>query len=716
MKSDSDYKYSELSPELYGFHSLNFSVPYDSSARSVMFSSHFSQHLTIDGATEKRIQTGAEIELAKYTFSVKMPEDGTILKVIERYPRTLDGDSIRENPETLVIYEDRNTHELGCFSIPTFASYHQYFGFKYKLTQACNLLTPGTKIDKGTVFADTPAVSENGGYMYGTEMNIAFMSHPSVAEDGIMISRDVLPRLKFRLYERRSVEFGNNYFPLNMYGRTGEYKPFPDIGDRIRDHGILAMLRPYDSSLTPVEMSIYDVMEPDFIFDKPVYVRGKGGKVVDIKVFKDNQEVSGVPTGIMEGMEKYPAALRRYYRDILNFEKGLAMENLKKGYSGKLALKPEFHRLMVEAMAVLGEPIPKSYQAREIRESKSQPRLNLMYRKAPIDNYRIEFTIEYEITPVEGFKLTDSHGCKGVICKIEEPENMPVDAKGRRADIVMDSNSIIARMCIGRPYETYFGAGCLDVSDDVRANLNIPKQSAKKALKLLKQYSDEQLEWSKQHILKFLGCITPIQQDYYARLNREQWLDVLANVIQDGIRLGIRTDNPISLDDAVVNVENNFKLCYGPVTYRDLSGRLVTTVDPVRIQPIYLMLLEKISDDWSSVSSGKQQHFGVLSPSTRSEKFSYPWRNSPVRTIGETEGRIFAAYCGRECIAEMMDRSNNPLTHKNEVWNILSADNPMNIDEVVDRNIVPLGNGKQNQLVEHILMVAGIRIEYVKPK
>lgn len=706
----------ELSPELYSLHSMNASVEHDSSARSVMFSSHFSQRLVIDGATEKRIQTGTEIELAKYTFSIKMPEDGIILKTIRRYPQTLDGDSIKENPETLVIYEDKNTHELGCFSIPNFASYHQYFGFRYKMTAACNLLTPGTFIEKGTVFADSPAVSENGGFMYGIELNIAFMSHPAVAEDGIMISRDVLPRLKFKLYERRVVEYGSNYYPLNMYGNKDHPKPFPEIGDTIREHGILAMLRPYDSSLAPVEMSIYDVMEPDYIFDKPVYVRGKGGKVVDIKVYKDNQEVSGVPTGLADSLEKYPVALRRFYREILDTERHIASENLKKGFSGRIPMKPEFHRLMVEAMAVLNEPIPKTYQTREQRENKSQPRLNLMYRKAPIDNYRVEFTIEYEITPNDGFKLTDSHGCKGVICRVEEPENMPVDANGRRADIVMDSSSIIARMCIGRPYETYFGAACLDVSDSVRKNLNIPQQSAKKAIKLLRNYTEEQLEWSKQELLKLFGCITPRQQAFYSRLNREQWLEVLANVVQDGIRLGIRTDNEIALDDAVVNVENNFKLTYGPVSYRNVQGRIVTTIEPVRIQPIYLMLLEKIADDWSSVSSGKQQHFGVLSPATRSEKFSYPWRNSPVRTIGETEGRIFASYCGRECIAEMMDRSNNPLTHKNEIWNILSSEHPMQIEEVVDREAVPLGDTKPNKLVEHILMVAGIRTEYVPPK
>jgi hypothetical protein len=127
------------------------------------------------------------------------------------------------------------------------------------------------------------------------------------------------------------------------------------------------------------------------------------------------------------------------------------------------------------------------------------------------------------------------------------------------------------------------------------------------------------------------------------------------------------------------------------------------------------MLLEKIADDWSSVSSGKLQHFGILSPITKAEKFSYPYRNSPVRTIGETEGRIFASYCGREAIAEMMDRSNNPMTQRNVIWNILQSDKPTNIDSVVDRNYVSLGGSKPIQLIKHMFECAGF-IPYYEPE
>lgn len=390
---------NELNPELLGLHSLNFSVGHDSSSRSVMFASHFSQRLVINGANEKRIQTGVELEFGKHTFSIKMPVDARIIKVIDRYPKRVDLDSIAFNPETVIIYEDVETKEIGHLSIPYYGSYHQYFGFKYVLRPAVNKIMPGAFIAKDTIFADTPSVSEDGGFSYGISLNMAFMSHPAVSEDGIMISEDVLDKLKFKVFETRVVEFGNSSFPLNLYGTNTNYKPFPDIGEEIRSDGLLMMLRKYNYDLAPVEMSVLDTREPDWVFDKGVYVRGPRGKIVDIKVYHNEAANNPMPTGIMTSMEKYSRALKRYYRDIIDTEKQIRSERKKKFGDASIAIKPSLHRLTMEGLSVIGDNSPKHSQ-----------HLNMLYRKAPLDEYRVEFVIEYELRPTTGFKLTDSHG------------------------------------------------------------------------------------------------------------------------------------------------------------------------------------------------------------------------------------------------------------------------------------------------------------------
>lgn len=390
---------NEACPELLSLHGINSTVTQDSAARSVMFGSHFSQRLPIKGATEKRLQTGVEEDMAKYTFSIKMPEDGTILFVIDRYPPGLDSDAIPGNPETLVIYEDDKTKEIGCFLIPLYASYHQYFGFEYKKTPMASKIAPGAFFEKGTIFADSPSVGENNGLKTGIELNMCFMSHEAGSEDGVMICSDVLPRLQFKVYENRTVECGSNSFLLNTYGTRDKPKPFPDIGECVREDGILAISRTYDVDLSPVEMSITDVMEPDYIFDTPTYVRGGGGRVIDIRMYHDENESSPTPTLLMDGVKKYSRALKRYYRKILDAEKSIIAERKKKYGTGDVVFKPELNQLIFTAYAILADQFQKS-----------APKLIKQYRKAPVDDYRIEFVIEYTLTPTIGNKLTCCHG------------------------------------------------------------------------------------------------------------------------------------------------------------------------------------------------------------------------------------------------------------------------------------------------------------------
>ncbi len=392
----------QLHPELLGINALNSFSKHNSSSRACMFSGHLTQHLVIKGLEEKIIQSGVEQEFAKYTFSVKMPANGKIIKVIQKYPDGIDRDSLPFNPETLVIYENEDTREIDCFTIPYYASYHQFFGFKYEHTDHIAKIRPGAYIAKGTKFSDTPAVSEDGSYMYGTNLNTAFMSMPSVSEDGVMVSRDILDKLSFKVYERRSVSFGSTMFPLNIYGTKDEYKPFPEIGsylDETRQDGILMMLRNYQLSSSPIDLSIYDTKECDFLFDRAVYVRGGHGRVVDIEVIRNHDTRSQLPQEMCGFMNKYHLALTRYYEEIIATDKQLRSESKRKYGEYHIKLSPKLHNLVVKAMAITNHPLPKE----------TKP-LNLQYRKTPLDEYMVDFVVEYDIVPSIGFKITDSHG------------------------------------------------------------------------------------------------------------------------------------------------------------------------------------------------------------------------------------------------------------------------------------------------------------------
>lgn len=222
------YEPNQLHPELANVMSLS---PFDgtvSASRKQMFgASHTSQCLVFDRPTPRRIQTGAEIQYGRATFSTKVERDCKVLHVIPFYNDKLVGvDAIRHNPETMLIVEYEDNGEIDCISMKEYFSNHQYFGFPYKNTDAVRRLRggiDGSQYRAGTILQDSPSKRPDGNYCYGINLNVMFASFPEVAEDGVLLSDEVVEWLKIRKYEKRTVPFGSTHFPLNIYGDENNY-------------------------------------------------------------------------------------------------------------------------------------------------------------------------------------------------------------------------------------------------------------------------------------------------------------------------------------------------------------------------------------------------------------------------------------------------------------------------------------------------------------
>ncbi len=176
------------------------------------------------------------------------------------------------------------------------------------------------------------------------------------------------------------------------------------------------------------------------------------------------------------------------------------------------------------------------------------------------------------------------------------------------------------------------------------------------------------------------------------------------------------TDNEVDLITTVRNIEKYYKPTYGPVQYIGPSGQRVVTKNKVRIGSMYFMLLEKIGDTWSALSSGKLQHHGILSKINKGDRHLQPTRAQPVRGAGEAETRILASYVGKKAVAEIFDRNNNPTIQKEIVKNILNAADPFNIPKLIDREAFKYGGAKPIQLVNHIAACQGWKFVYNKEK
>lgn len=303
---------------------------------------------------------------------------------------------------------------------------------------------------------------------------------------------------------------------------------------------------------------------------------------------------------------------------------------------------------------------------------------------------------------------------KGVICKIIDDNDAPVDSAGNIADIIMDPNSTIDRMNLGRFYEQYINGASRDVHKRICHNMGItPFTDYTNALDWLQTLDKGIVETNYQYLVGYYSTVSNKMADWFASGKVKQSpVELLAEVVEKGIYLYMPTDNQYDTQEVILNLEKNYPQTFGPVTYTGNSGRRITTKESILIAPVYVILLEKIADTWSAVSSGKLQHFGVLSQLTKNDKYAKPSRQKAVRGAGEAEVRILVSYIGSEHVVELMDRNNNPSTHKLIVENILGANKPSNVDNLVDRRVKPFGGNKPLGLVNHILAVSGVKYAY----
>jgi len=670
---------TELHPELMGLgNNLDPFGKNNSASRRKMFASHLSQALVIEGSTPKRIQTGAERELGKYTKAIVMPVDASIIKVIERYPRRPGAGSIRHNPSTAIIYENVDTQEVDILMIENFCSDHNTFGFELKPTSMMEKIYPGMQVPAGTILAKSNSLKDDGNYAYGLEANVAYMTIPETIEDGFVISESMAEKLTTTMTGNRVISWGKEYYPLNLYGDENTYKPFPDIGDKIRDDGLLCALRKYDPALGMVEMTPKALMTPDYTYDNLTYVTpAAGATVYDVIVEQDhNLPYSPTPVGMNEQPDKYLRLSNQFYESIYNEYRRIAKQRGK-----GLILSPALSNIVTRAISNKPNAAPH--------------KVTQKYRYTPLDDRRVEIRYSKKVKATKGFKITDSSGGKGVVVSVRPDTNMPLGQDGLRADVIMDPISPVKRINLSQLYEQYINATSHMVSCIVTDLVN---------------RGQSQEAW--EYVSNYYRVVSPPMAEVVEEVvnNEKRIAHHLENIVSDGIYLYIPTDSPYIGPDLIKELSEKFPVNIQPVTYTPENGVPVTTVDPVLIGSKYMMLLEAAPHNWSSVSTAKLQHHGLPAKASKTDRYSSPNSELPVRIMGEDEVRLMIAAVGAEVTAEILDTSASPLSQKETIRSIMNTDKPSHIERGVNRRKFPLGHARPLEYVNHLLNCAGVRL------
>lgn len=730
---------NEVKPDLVSTGALNCFYSHNSASRLMMtFTSHLGQSLVVKDSTPRRCQSGMEKKFGEYTFNIKFPCNAQIISVIPKYREQMGGGFIKgeDNPYSVVIFENEKNKKVDILEVPSHSNAvdikHQHFGFEYKATPNMNRVFEKAHVEEGMVIADSPNKDERGNYNYGLEAEVVNLSVPGITEDGVVVSKSFCERAKTYGFEKRVLSWGGGSFPLNLYPKNGRYGIFPDIGDEIRPDGLLFALREYDHLLGPVQMTPSALMTPDTYFDKLTYsVPGSHGlnpdtllaykkagmkirscKVVDVHVWHNDNLKSPITPIEMEAQpRRYLDALQVFYKKILE-----TYQTLKRNRGDNLKIGHEFHRLIDEAMSYFrleDNPLTKNYAKKYDLHKRN---IKKQFKKTTVEEWRVEVTFKYELIPDIGFKITDTHGCKGVICAVWDDADMPVDQAGNRAEIIMDGDARSKRMNIGGVYEQAYNAASRDLTKYLRGlygvdpNLNytMPDKTERYNYigKLIDQWADPATHESTEKWLKTYYYIC--NPKMYELFNRYPvpFTEHIKQVLYDGIYLWMPTDNPVYKPMSASFIRKYMPITFGPVTY---SGGNVTQTN-VLIGSQYILLLEKTGTSYSGTSSAKLQHHGVLSKVSSLDKYATPARNNPVRILGIAEVLLLCAVVGSDVVVDLLDQSNNPRVHKSIIERIVKAENPTNFDSIIDRQEHPLGNSRTLQFTKHILECAGVKL------
>jgi len=97
---------------------------------------------------------------------------------------------------------------------------------------------------------------------------------------------------------------------------------------------------------------------------------------------------------------------------------------------------------------------------------------NYIYKNEEFNGCLIKMFVMYSEKLIEGDKLSNRHGNKGIVSVILPEDQMPKLSDGRVADIVINPLGLISRMNLGQLYESIIGEGIYQLKNKLLAMLD----------------------------------------------------------------------------------------------------------------------------------------------------------------------------------------------------------------------------------------------------
>lgn len=304
--------------------------------RATMNIKHQTQHLTIDKPEFPMLYDGKEnLTGAHSSFYIKTDRPYEVINIVKKYDERLKG---KCNVALYFLYcKQDNSYKV--VERKEVENLTENFGFDYKNEYLDNAEV-GEVIPADTVLCSSTSYDENGNVAIGVNGRILFGTHPAVQDDAIVISESFAKRMISNQVIPKTIPINENTILLNLYGKDGEYRGLPNIGD-IVSNGILAATRNVketrmfsdlrDSSLSTINLQSDQVFYGD-------------GEVIDINVYCNNPNLK---------TNKVNRQLIEYYNDARWFYTEVYKNCKKIINSGSPNVDKEIHRWLRKSMDYL---------------------------------------------------------------------------------------------------------------------------------------------------------------------------------------------------------------------------------------------------------------------------------------------------------------------------------------------------------------------------
>lgn len=460
--------------------------------RAIMETRHTSQRVVLVYPEPARLFTGVENEYGeRSSWNIKVHDDYQLMKVFKKFKNY-------EFSTTCYILRNIHTGKYKCELVFPAVNLTEKYGFS--MNNYMNGYKENDILKKGTKIAQSSSyVGEN--YCAGKNIRMMYTVLPELTEDALVISDYAAEQLQYNMVDIVDVDIKKDSFLLNKYGRNGEYKPFPDIGEEI-ENNIVCSIRE-NSFLS----SVQEASMPH-INDKNKF---SSGRIVDIDIFTNVDEEN-------DQVNKYLSQIREWYSSIFAYIKKI----IEDPYQDDTSLLDMYH----EADKWLNDCT--------------------WVTKEKIINTIIRFTVLQPKKIHAGQKVVGRMGNKSVISEIRPRELMPrtvdLDEEGnpipgtdRPVDMLANGLSIFNRIIMFAPYE------CSITFQSERMYDHLKKMEAEGASR------DEIMALA----VEFVGTFNPNEGRELARLYNEEPDIIYKDLMKNGIYIQIEPHNEIPARDSL---------------------------------------------------------------------------------------------------------------------------------------------------------------------